>query len=353
MKKCYTLQHISSYYHNSLLLSSSSLPDSMLCFTLSKYSTALYVFYPQYSSLQVHQRTWPPAFLTSHLLRLQIARHLKALLCGSNSTCFILTKETCLLLKDVDRSRPYMSSLSANIHTHLRKMAKTRANRTKNTLSLTNFPIDMAVETLRREMKKWREPSVTHISRRSNDPFRVLVSCLISLRTKDEVTRAASHRLFQLASSPEQLAVLPVAKIERAIYPAGFYHTKAARLKALSRILIDQYEGNVPDDLPILCSIKGIGRKTANLVLTRGFGKPGICVDTHVHRITNRWGYVTTKTPKATEMQLRKILPRKYWISINDLLVAFGQNVCVPVSPKCSECRLETICKKVNIERHR
>ncbi len=176
---------------------------------------------------------------------------------------------------------------------------------------------------------------------------------MLSLRTKDECTAAASARLFAIAPTPSDLLNLPEEKIARTIFPVGFYNTKAKNLKKISAILVGKYKGRVPDDLDELLKLPGVGRKTANLVITLGFAKPGICVDTHVHRITNRWGYVKTKTPKETEFALRQILPGKYWIVFNDLLVAYGQNRCTPLSPRCSECPLTKWCKKIGVTRTR
>ena len=186
-----------------------------------------------------------------------------------------------------------------------------------------------------------------------NDPFHVLISCLLSLRTKDEVTEQASRRLFTLGKTPHQILELPLKTIEKAIYPVGFYHTKARTLHSVCRDLIKRFQGKVPDTLEELLSLKGVGRKTANLVVTLSFKKPGICVDTHVHRISNRLGYVNTKTPDETEMALRKKLPRRFWIEFNDLLVPFGQNLCRPISPFCSRCPIERDCAKVGVVHHR
>lgn len=185
------------------------------------------------------------------------------------------------------------------------------------------------------------------------DPFKILVSCILSLKTQDRTTGEASERLYRLASTPEEMARLPIGKIERAIYPVGFYRVKAETIGALSRELIDKYAARVPDEIEELLKLKGVGRKTANLVVTLGYGKPGICVDTHVHRVTNRWGYVTTKTPEETEFALREKLPRKYWKRINGLLVAFGQHICKPISPFCSACGVNEYCKKTGVTRHR
>jgi endonuclease-3 len=181
----------------------------------------------------------------------------------------------------------------------------------------------------------------------------VLVSCIISLRTKDEVTGQASKRLFERAATPDAMQSLPFDEVAGLIYPAGFYRNKAHQIVEISKRLMDEYGGNVPDEIDELLKFKGIGRKTANLVVTLGFGKPGICVDTHVHRICNRWGYVSTKTADETETSLRMKLPHEYWIEINDLLVAFGQNQCHPLSPRCSVCRLEGMCAKVGVGKSR
>ncbi|HEY4744154.1 MAG TPA: endonuclease III [Desulfuromonadaceae bacterium] len=213
--------------------------------------------------------------------------------------------------------------------------------------------IHTVITILREEYPKWRKPAVTIVAETGRSPFKVLISCIISLRTKDEVTAQASARLFGRADTPEAMQNLAVEEIAGLIYPAGFYRTKAEQISEIARRLVADYGGAVPDDLDELLTFKGVGRKTANLVLTLGFGKPGICVDTHVHRICNRWGYVATKTPEATEMALRAILPPQYWIEINDLLVAFGQNHCHPVSPRCSTCRLAALCPRIGVHTSR
>jgi len=182
-----------------------------------------------------------------------------------------------------------------------------------------------------------------------NDPFKVLISTMLSLRTKDATTEQACSRLFAMASSPEVMIRIPVQKIEKAIYPVGFYKTKALNIKNVCTILLQRYEGNVPSEIENLLALPGVGRKTANLVLILGFDKMGICVDTHVHRITNRWGYVATRTPDETELKLRDILPRRYWKRINDYLVPYGQSICTPVSPFCSKCRLLIYCERVKV----
>jgi len=201
--------------------------------------------------------------------------------------------------------------------------------------------------------REWVSPAVTLVSQRGKDPFKVLVSCILSLRTQDRTTGAASERLFSRAPDVETLAGLPRETVEQAIFPVGFYRTKATQLIEIAQRLRDEYGGRVPDEIDELLTFKGVGRKTANLVVTLGYGKPGICVDTHVHRICNRLGYVTTRTPDETEMALRSKLPPEYWIGINDLLVMCGQNLCLPVSPRCSICPIAHLCARNGVERSR
>jgi endonuclease-3 len=216
------------------------------------------------------------------------------------------------------------------------------------------FDIGVAVRVLRKAIKRWKTPVVTMYSRANVRPaFQVLISCVLSLRTRDEQTSAASARLFAVADTPERIAALPVARIEKLIYPVGFYRTKAVNVKKVCRILVDEYGGAVPDEIDTLLTLPGVGRKTANLVVTLGFGKPGICVDTHVHRLCRIWGYVAAKNPDATERALRAKLPKRYWIEFNDLLVSFGQNLCHPVSPKCSICPLLACCPRLGVTTHR
>ena len=217
-------------------------------------------------------------------------------------------------------------------------------------MMVTNQQLPDVIRTLKRLIRRWEEPIVGHYRA---DPFRTLISCLLSLRTKDETTRGASARLFRLARTPARMLALRPATIERAIFPVGFYRTKARTVRAVCRTLLERYGGRVPDDLDELLTIKGVGRKTANLVVTLAFRKDGICVDTHVHRISNRWGYVRTKTPEQTEMALRRALPRRYWQIYNDLLVTFGQNLCHPTSPWCSRCPLERWCAKRGVTHSR
>ena len=188
---------------------------------------------------------------------------------------------------------------------------------------------------------------------RRRDPFHVLIACLLSLRTKDETTGPAAARLFALADTPQAMLRLTPRVIERAIFPVGFYRTKARVILGVCRDLLGHFGGQVPDEIDALLTLKGVGRKTANLVVTQGFGKPGICVDIHVHRISNRLGYVRTRNPAETETALRASLPRRYWIGYNDLLVAFGQNICQPLSPKCTECPVRLSCARVGVTHSR
>jgi endonuclease-3 len=213
--------------------------------------------------------------------------------------------------------------------------------------------IGAAMRILRRCAPAWNAPVVTAFAEITGDPFQVLISCLLSLRTKDETTGPAAARLFAVADTPAAMLRLSARRIVRLIYPVGFYRTKARTIRRISRLLLAHHGGQVPGDLDALLELPGVGRKTANLVLTQGFGGPGICVDTHVHRIANRWGYVRTRTPHETEMALRRKLPRRHWIEINDLLVAFGQTICRPVSPRCSECPVTRYCARVGVHRSR
>ena len=210
------------------------------------------------------------------------------------------------------------------------------------------------LRVLRREIRKWKVPAVGVIAGEAIDrPFETLVSTILSLRTKDRVTEEAARRLLSKAPTPPAIAELTVRAIEMLIYPVGFYRTKARHLKETCRILISQHGGRVPRSMNSLLQLPGVGRKTANLVLTVGYDDYGICVDTHVHRISNLWGYVTTKSPDETEFALRKKLPRRYWKTYNDLLVTFGQNLCAPVSPWCSRCPVALHCEKVGLKRSR
>jgi len=195
-------------------------------------------------------------------------------------------------------------------------------------------------------------PAMVKIGQKA-DPFRILVGCLISARTRDEVTDAACSRLFHRIKTPRSLLKLTARQLEKEIYPVSFYRNKAKALKSLSSDLIERFEGRVPETLEELLTLQGVGRKTANLTLILAFDGMGICVDTHVHRIANRWGYVETVTPDQTEDALRKKLPQKYWQRINELLVGFGQTICKPLSPMCSQCPVDKHCPRIGVDRHR
>lgn len=213
--------------------------------------------------------------------------------------------------------------------------------------------IDKIIKILKKEVKNLQNPSVSEVALNFKNPFHVLISCILSLRTKDQVTRLAAKRLFKLADNPRDMLKLSLSEMQKAIYPVGFYRVKSNNIKNICKDLNARFKGRVPDNMDELLSLKGVGRKTANLVLTEGFGKPGICVDTHVHRISNRLGYVSTKNPFETEMALRNKLPLKYWIEYNNLLVRWGQNICKPIGPLCGICKIERFCFKVGVEKRK
>ena len=199
------------------------------------------------------------------------------------------------------------------------------------------------MKILKNHRKEFITPALTEIAS-SGSPFAVLISCILSLRTKDATTARASERLYALADNPYGMMKLSEKKIAKAIYPVGFYRTKAERIKEICRLLVEKHSGEVPADFDTLMKFKGVGRKTANIVMVYGFHKPGIPVDTHVHRISNRLGWVNTKMPDKTEFALREIVPKRYWLDLNDLLVQFGQNICRPVNPKCDICPVSKYC---------
>ena len=206
---------------------------------------------------------------------------------------------------------------------------------------------------LKKQVNSLHVPWLDEMASEERDPFKVLISCILSLRTQDKVTGEASRRLFKLAHTPEALSWLSVDKIEKAIYPVGFYRVKAKNIKNMSREILEKYNGKVPNTIEELLTLKGVGRKTANLVVTLGYNKDGICVDTHVHRIPNRLGLIQTKTPHQTEFVLREILPVRYWKELNSILVAFGQGICKPISPLCSQCKIHSYCARVGVTLHR
>jgi endonuclease III len=208
----------------------------------------------------------------------------------------------------------------------------------KNTLHENDFPLI--------SRKNWDEIK--------KDPFTVLISCILSLRTKDEVTEHASFRLFKKYPNPCDMVKASEEEIQQLIYPVGFYKVKAKRIKDISKTLIDQYDGKVPYDFHALLSLKGVGRKTANIVMVYGFYDTNyLPIDTHCHRIPNRLGWIKTDNPTETEKELKKILPKKYWFDFNHLFVLFGQQICTPISPRCSICPIEKYCKKRNVTTHR
>lgn len=213
-----------------------------------------------------------------------------------------------------------------------------------------SFPIDTVVALLQKEVADYQVPVVDLIATQTKDPFKVLVATILSARTKDEVTAAACRRLFKRADNARELDRLTVTELEKLVYPVGFFRNKAKYLAALPGVLDREFGGQVPDVVEELVKLPGVGRKTANLVVAIAFNKPAICVDTHVHRIMNIWGYVETTTPLQTEMALREKLPEQYWITINSLLVAFGQGTCKPRSPHCDRCVLAHVCPQIGVK---
>ncbi|MEK6727199.1 MAG: endonuclease III [Candidatus Omnitrophota bacterium] len=212
--------------------------------------------------------------------------------------------------------------------------------------------IRKTLRLIEKQIKTFKVPSVTQVSARK-DPFQVLISCILSLRTKDKTTIEAAHRLFRIADNPKSMLKLPQRRLQKLIYPVGFYRNKTKVILGISRRILEDFSGKVPRGLKRLLSLKGVGRKTANLVLGLAYNIPAICVDTHVHRISNRLGWVRTKTPEQTEYALEEIIPKKEWVDLNTTLVTFGQNICVPVSPLCSKCYIYKHCKRVDVAKSR
>ena len=202
------------------------------------------------------------------------------------------------------------------------------------------------LEILKKEFPKWNAPVVHMIAQHRRDPFRVLVCALLSTRTKDELTHRVCKKFFEKVKKPEDLLKLSEEEIQKLIYPVGFYRVKAKQLKEIGKILVENYGSKVPDTLEELLKLPGVGRKVANLVLSKGYNKPAIVVDVHVHRIVNRWCLVKTKNPTETEFKLMEIAPKELWSEINYLLVAFGQTICMPQKPKCDVCPVEKFCGK-------
>ena len=205
---------------------------------------------------------------------------------------------------------------------------------------------------IEKQVKKFRIPSVTEVSYRK-DPYQILISCILSLRTKDKTTTIASRRLFRVAASPKTMVKLSPRRLQDLIYPVGFYRNKAKVILGISRKILKDFMGGVPNQIEDLLKLKGVGRKTANLVLGLGYNIPAICVDTHVHRISNRLGWVRTKTPEQTEYALQKIVPKKSWIDLNTALVTFGQNICLPISPWCNRCSVYNFCERTGVTKFR
>ncbi len=213
--------------------------------------------------------------------------------------------------------------------------------------------IHQVMAILRESARQWQPALVDDMARVEPNPYHILITTVLSLRTKDTMTSQVAPRLFALADNPAEMVRQTAEKLAETIYPVGFYRTKAKNIIDISQRLLDEHGGQVPADLDELLKLPGVGRKTANLVLTAGFNLPGICVDTHVHRISNRWGYVKTKTPEETEFALRAKLPPEYWIEYNGLLVSMGQTICHPTSPWCSKCPLIQLCSRVGVMRSR
>jgi len=212
--------------------------------------------------------------------------------------------------------------------------------------------IDKVHSILSKVVKHYKVPVVDFIEIQTKDPFKILIATILSARTKDETTTVACKKLFKKVNTIKDLNKINQKKLEKLIYPVGFYKTKAKHLKQLPTAL-KEFNNKIPDNIDDLLNLPGVGRKTANLVMINGFHKPAMCVDTHVHRISNRLGYVKTKTPLETEMALRKKLPKKYWITYNTILVAFGQNLCTPISPYCSICPIHKYCNRIGVKKYR
>ena len=209
--------------------------------------------------------------------------------------------------------------------------------------------INKVYKALEKQFKNYPAPVVDLIEAQTKDPFKILVTTILSARTKDQTTSDVAHRLFEVINIPQDFNDFSVEELEKMIYPVGFYRNKARYLKELPKVLKIEFNNAIPEEIDNLVKLPGVGRKTANLVRAIAFKKPAICVDIHVHRISNRLGYVKTKTPLETEMALRKKLPENYWIMYNSYLVAFGQNHCTPRNPKCSTCTIFDECGRVGV----
>ena len=215
-----------------------------------------------------------------------------------------------------------------------------------------NQIIPVIIKTLQKWAEDYEHPTLRRSSRERN-PYKTLIACLLSLRTQDKNTDKTSRELFKVADTPEGILKIPQKKLEKIIYSSGYYKNKAKTIKHVSKVILEKYNGKVPSELDELMSIKGVGRKTANIVLVYGHNKEGLPIDVHCSRIPNRLGWIKTKNANETEQVLRKILPKQYWNKFNDLFVKFGQNICVPVSPYCSKCPINKYCKKVDVKTSR
>jgi endonuclease III len=210
--------------------------------------------------------------------------------------------------------------------------------------------IQQVYRTLKKEFAKNRVPVVDLIEKQTKDPFKILVTTMLSARTKDQTTSAAAQRLFEIIETPDDLEKIDTTRLEKLIFPVGFYHGKARNLKKWPRIIREKFKGTIPSSVEELVELPGVGRKTANLVAAVGFNRPAVCVDVHVHRIFNRLGYLASKTPFKTEMLLRKHLPVRYWTTFNSFFVSFGQHTCFPVNPRCGRCPVFRYCSRINVK---
>ena len=214
--------------------------------------------------------------------------------------------------------------------------------------------IDIIIKLLKKELEQFENPIVTEIGEKTKSPFMVLVSCLLSLRTMDKITCPVSKKLFESAKTPHEIVLMPLKKLQKIIRPVNYYITKSKRIKEISKILIEQYDGKVPDDFDELMTLKGVGKKTAAITMVYGHKNANyIPVDVHVHVVSNRLDWVKTKNAEQTMDELMKIVPKKYWYDLNDLFVAHGQNICLTNSPFCSKCAIRDYCPRIGVKRSR
>lgn len=214
---------------------------------------------------------------------------------------------------------------------------------------MPKFDIDAVMQELEKHFHQVKTPVVDFIQAKTKDPFKVLVATILSARTKDETTTKAVTELFKVVHKANDLDKLSTAELDSIIRQVGFHNDKTKHLKQLPQVLRDRFGGQVPAEIDDLLQLPGVGRKTANLVRAVAFGLPAICVDVHVHRISNRWGYIKTKNPLESEMALRKILPEQHWLTYNSYVVAFGQNLCYPRKPRCSTCPIYQYCQRIGV----